>query len=453
MSKKIIHFHRLFLLVGLINLCHASKAQSTLDGYIKEGLENNESIRQQGFLLEKSIYALDEAKSLFGPTVAFSASYTKAVGGRTIEFPAGDLLNQAYATLNKLTNSNSFAPLQNQRIELFNNNFYDALFHTSLPLLDAELIYNKKIRGQQTDLQKSEVLLFKRELVRSIKNAYYQYAKAVNAVKIYETSLKLVQENKRINQALFDNQRANRTAVIRSDNEVSKYQADLTSAQQNQLTAKAYFNFLLNKPATDTVSVDSVYTLPAGEALSDTTVSRREELAQLKTSQAINDNNIALAKSYIIPKIGTFIDLGAQDYVFHFDDNSKYYFFGISLDWSLFASGKNTYRKKQAMADRQSIAAQTDYVVAQLRTQLISSKNAFVSAIAQYSAAQSQQRSSETYYHDELRLYKEGQAIYIELLDAQNQLINARLESNNALFDTWIRFAEIERANASFNVQ
>src|SRR6201996_4751033 len=179
--KKTIHYYRLFILIGLIGVCHGSKAQSTLlDGYIKEGLDNNESIRQQGFLLERSIYALDEAKSLFGPSVAFSASYTKADGGRTIEFPAGDLLNQAYATLNKLTNSNSFAPLQNQSIELFNNNFYDAHFHTSLPLLDAALIYNKKIRGQQADLQKSEVLLYKRELVRGIKNAYYEYAKAVN---------------------------------------------------------------------------------------------------------------------------------------------------------------------------------------------------------------------------------------------------------------------------------
>jgi len=451
--KRFIHYYKLLLLAVLLPICNYSVAQGNLDNYIKEGLENNQSIKQQGFLLEKSIYALSEAKSLFGPSVAFASSYTKADGGRTIEFPAGDLLNQAYATLNKLTNSNSFAPLQNQRIELFNDNFYDAHLHTSLPLLDAELIYNKRIRGQQTDLQKSEVLLYKRELVKSIKNAYYQYAKAVNAVQIYQTSLKLVKENKRINQALFDNQKVNRTAVIRSENEVAKYMADLTTGEQNRLSAKAYFNFLLNKAPTDSISVDPITSLPTSEALSDTSVSRREELAELKTSQAINDNSIALSKSYIIPKLGTFIDLGAQDYAFHFNNNSKYYFFGVSLDWNLFASGKNTYRKKQAYADRQSIAAQTDYAEAQLRNQLITSKNAFVSATAQYSAAQSQLHSSEIYYQDELRLYKEGQAIYIELLDAQNQLINARLESNNALFDTWIRFAEIERANASFNLQ
>jgi outer membrane protein TolC len=452
MNSK-LNFFAFVVVLGLAGRSDISCAQTTLDNYVKEGLENNESIRQQNFLLEKSIYMLKEAKSLFGPTVDLSSSYTRADGGRSIEFPAADLLNQAYSTLNKLTNSSSFKPLQNQNIELFANNFYDAHFHTSIPLLDAELIYNKRIRGQQTNLQKAEVLLYKRELVQHIKTAYYQYAQAINAEKIYETSLKLVNENKRINQALFDNQQANRTAVIRSENEVSKYQANLVSAEQTRLTAKAYFNFLINKAATDTVVVDSIYQLPANEVLSDTTVSRREELAKLKLNQEINDNNIALVKAYLVPKIKTFIDLGAQDYAFHWTDNTKYYYFGISLDWNLFASGKNTYRKKEVLAERQSIAAQTDYAVLQLKTQLISARNAFLSAAAQYKAAQSQLHASDTYFRDELRLYKEGKVIYIELLDAQNQLINARLESSNTLFDTWIRYADIERANASFNLQ
>ncbi len=442
----------LLIIISFIGRSEISFAQTTLDNYVKEGLENNESIKQQNFLLEKSIYRLKEAKSLFGPIVNFSSSYNRANGGRTIEFPAADLLNQAYATLNNLTNSNSFKPLENQKVQLFPTNFYDAHFRTSLPLLNAELIYNKRNSSQQADMQKIEVQLYKRELVQHIKTAYYQYAKAVNAKKIYETFLKLVNENKRINQALFDNQQGNRTAVIRSENEVLKYQADIISAEQTQLTAKAYFNFLINKAPTDTISVDTVYQLPLNEMLSDTIVTGREELEQLRISQTINDNNLGLAKSHLIPKIETFIDLGAQDYAFHWTDDTKYYFFGVSLEWNLFASGKYTYRKKAAIAERQSISAQTDYAESQLKTQLISAKNAFLSATAQYKAAQSQVKSSEIYFRDELRLYKEGKALYIELLDAQNQLINARLESSNALFDALIRFADIERANAGFNL-
>ena len=50
-------------------------------------------------------------------------------------------------------------------------------------------------------------------------------------------------------------------------------------------------------------------------------------------------------------------------------------------------------------------------------------------------------------------MYKEGIALYIELLDAQNQLVSAQLQANISLYDTLIKQAEIERANASFIIQ
>src|SRR5690349_18680348 len=94
----------------------AVKAQSQLDQYIQQGLASNQSIRQQSFTLEKNVYALKEAKTMFLPDISFSTTYSKAEGGRTIDVPVGDLLNGAYATLNQLTGSNSFPRLQNQHI-------------------------------------------------------------------------------------------------------------------------------------------------------------------------------------------------------------------------------------------------------------------------------------------------------------------------------------------------
>ena len=440
------------LISGLVALTTGTTlfAQSKLDTYIRDGLSNNESIRQQGFQLEKSMYALNEAKTLFMPDVSFSTTYTKAGGGRTIEFPSGDLLNGAYAALNKLTATNAFPQLKNQTILLNPDNFYDAKFRTSMPLLNAELKYNLRIKSQQADLQKEEVLLYKRELVKDIKLAYYQYAKAENAVNIYKSALKLVIENKRINTALFNNQKVNRTAVIRSENEVTKINAKLVGANYDVKSARAYFNFLLNKPLTDTVLVDSLSAPPVSQINAGFSVSNREELTKLKIAQGINENVSGLAGSYIIPKINTFIDLGSQAYQWKVNSNSAYYLFGVSLQWDLFASGRNTFKKKQAIAEQQSLQAENTYVENRLQTQLNVARNAYLNEVAQYEAAQAQLRTTREYYKDELRLYKEGQALYIELLDAQTQLVEARLEANNALFDTWSRYADVERANAGF---
>ena len=84
---------------------------------------------------------------------------------------------------------------------------------------------------------------------------------------------------------------------------------------------------------------------------------------------------------------------------------------------------------------------------------LLSAKLPSGASLADYNAAQSQVASSQKYYSDMFRLYKEGQALFIELLDAQNQLVNAKLQLNISLFDTWIKATEIERANSSFIIQ
>src|ERR1041384_1290054 len=124
--KKILTLF-LLLLVG------SSYAQTHLEQYIRTGLSSNETIRQQQFLLDKSLWALKEAKSLFLPNVELNGTYTLAGGGRTVDIPVGDLVNPVYKTLNQLTASNSFPQIQNQNVLLNPNNFYDAKNKNNIP--------------------------------------------------------------------------------------------------------------------------------------------------------------------------------------------------------------------------------------------------------------------------------------------------------------------------------
>jgi outer membrane protein TolC len=449
LSSPIINVPFVILLLGI----NTAIAQGSLDQYISQALEGNQSIKQQSFQFDRSLYALKEAKAMFLPSVTFSTTYTKADGGRTIDFPTGDLLNEAYSTLNQLTGSNNFPQLQNESILLNPDNFYDAKFRTTLPLINAELIYNKRIKQQQVELQRTEVALYKRELVKDVKVAYYQYAKAAKAVRIYESSLQLVEEGKRINTALQNSEKVNRTAVLRSESEVFRIGAALTAAIQNQKSAQAYFNFLINRPLTDSIELDDIQILPVQDSLADSQVDKREELLKLGIAKGIDENRTGLSRSYIVPKLSAFLDLGSQSFDWKFDNKSRYYLGGLSLTWNIFSSGANSYKIKQARSEQQSLAAQTDYVEHQLKTELQVRKNEFQSVLALYHAAESQLKTAQTYYNDELKLYKEGLAIYIELLDAQNQLINARLDLNIALFNAWITNATIERASASFSIQ
>lgn len=437
-----------------VAICGMSvNAQSRLDKYISEGLANNQSIQQQQFALLKSIYSLKEAKTLFFPNVSLQTNYYLAGGGRTVDFPAGDILNPVYSTLNQLTQSNNFPQLENQSILLNPDDFYDVKFRTSLPIINFEIEYNRRIKKQQVALQQIEVDIYKRELVKEIKTAYFKHLQAAEEVKIYQSALKVIQENQRINQALFKYDKVNRTSVIRSQNEVTKYRSLIDVAQQNEKTAKSYFNFLLNKDLNNEILLDKDFQIPQNTLVQDTTVKQREELKKLNTSLEINQQVVRLSKSYIVPKLTTFLDIGSQGFDWKFNDKTRYYFFGVALQWDLFAAGRNHYKIKQAEMDNKIIQSQTDYVEDQLKLQIITGVNALNASLSQYQAALSQQGSSEKYYNDMLKLYKEGQALFIELLDAQNQFITAKLQANISLYDTWVKVAEIERSNASFTLK
>ena len=82
--------------------CMGAFAQSPLDNYVKIGLENNLALQQNTMSLKKAAYALKVAKGMFLPSASMQARYSLAQGGRTIDFPIGDLLNPVYSTLNQI---------------------------------------------------------------------------------------------------------------------------------------------------------------------------------------------------------------------------------------------------------------------------------------------------------------------------------------------------------------
>ena len=444
--KKIVI---LLLIFGGLVMGHA---QNRLDHYILLGLENNEVIRQYNFDINKSMFALKEARSLFYPTISLNANYTRADGGRTIDIPIGDLLNPVYSTLNQLTNSTGFPVLQNQAVLINPDDFYDARIHTTMPLLNFEIIYNKRIKAQQTTLQKIELEIYQRELVKDIKIAYYKYLQSLEGISIYQDALLLVRENQRVNKSLFKNDKINRTAVLRGENEVIRMEAELETAMQVSNNARAYFNFLLNQKLDTEIEVDPGNVNLPNVLIEDNTL-HREELLKLDELKDLNENVGKLTQSHWYPKLSGFADFGFQDFDFDIDKDSRYYFAGIGLEWNIFSGNKNKYRLYQVKEDQKKISSQTDNVRQHLLLQFQVAQNNLRSSLEQFGAHKDQEASAKKYQDDITRLYKEGQAIYIELLDAQNQWITTRLNTNIALYDSWIAFAELERANATFNLK
>ncbi|WP_353719760.1 TolC family protein [Dyadobacter sp. 676] len=446
---KTMRRHWQYLLVPLLSFFTPIMAQDArLQGYIEEGLRKNQGLKQQGFILEKNLFALKEARTFFYPEVNFSTSYLDSRGGRKISIPIGDLLNPVYSSLNELTNSSAFPKVENVSQTFNPRNYYDARFRTSLPIYNAEIAYNTKIRKEQIHLQQAEIDVYKRELVKEIKVAYYACQQADEAVRILENAVSLARENLRFNQALVKNDKAIRTVISRSENELIGLEARLADARNQSENAKAYFNFLLNNPLDNTLEIGVPEEIPM---LADTSAAgRREELAKLESVSKINALSGQLARAGALPRLSTFIDLGSQGDFVNFNKDTRYYLFGVTLDWRVFANNRTQYKVKQAEMEQKATNEQISQVEQQLQLQNKTAANTLQSALKTYQAAKSQTALSQQYYRDQQKLYREGQLLYIELLDAQNRLISDQLQQSISYLNVRTRAAELERARASY---
>lgn len=444
-----------FMLMMLLSFGALGQSE-ILNNYVQEGLKNSQTLKQQNFQLQKAVFALSEAKTLFKPNINFNTTLSAAQGGRKIEIPIGDLVNPVYTTLNKLTSSNSFPQIQNTSEQLVPRDFYDVRVRTTMPLINAELKYNQAIKQDQITMQQIEIQVYKRELVRDIKLAYINYLKATEAIKVYENALKILRESERVNESLIKNGSANPTVLVRTRNEISKINAEFDNSRGNQKNAAAYFNFLLNKDFTEKITLDS---LGKDGLKSELAEGHREELDKIQTGISINRQLLGINQSYKKFKIGASLDLGSQGRFAQIASTDKNFFapntfvlLGISFDLPVYSFGRNQLKIKQSEMEIASLDAQMQQVRNQLDLQAELAKNSLNSAKEIYESKASQVSTAERYYRDMFRRYKEGNLNFIELLDAQTQTTTAQLQQSISLYDVWIKWVELERAKASFQL-
>lgn len=440
---------KLFFLVLLLNWVPLrTAAQQELKAYLEDALRNNLELQNQDFMFQKSIYALKEAKGLFLPQVELNTQYLSSGGGRKIEIPIGDLLNPVYSTLNTLTSSGNFPQVENVSQSFNPNNYYDAKVRTTLSLYNSDLNYNSRIRKEQITLRQAQLIVYKRELIKNVKLAYFGYQQSLQAIKVLENGVQLATENLRINQSLVKNGKAIRTVINRAQNELTGLQAQLENARLQSLNAAAYFNFLLNKPLTSPIITEVLNPLPFS---ADTAGKhQREELLALESAAKVSAFAFSMNRGKALPKLSTFIDVGAQGDFLKVNRDAPYYLFGVTLSWQIFTGNQNKNKTRQAALDLRSAQNQSLQAEQQLQLELETAQHQFDAALQSYKAAFSQTRLSQYYFSDEQRLYKEGQALYLELLDAQTSLINDGLKESITLLNVHTREAELERAAASY---
>ncbi|MEZ4776369.1 MAG: TolC family protein [Bacteroidia bacterium] len=424
-----------------------------LDTYVKTGLENNRALKSRELSYQKSVQALREAKGLFMPQVTFSASYTLANGGRAIQFPIGDLLNPIYSTLNALTETQNFPTnLENVKEQFLPNNFQETKFRVIQPLFNPDIYLNYKAKKSLISLAEAQQASYAAELEKDIRVAYFNYQKTEDALAIFRETETLLREIIRVNQRLLDHQKATPDAVSRAETQLAQLKEQEAQAIQQNQTAKAYFNFLLNRPLAENIVRDTLLNnhspvIGLEQALNQS-IMQRAELTQLSYAKEAGAYATSVTRAANLPRVVAVVDAGAQGFGYTFDKDQRFWLGQISLQWDLFKGFQNDARIQQAEIDQAILHNQESELQQQIQLQVQQAWYQVQAAkTAGLAAGKAVKSSTETFEHIRRR-YQENQASLLELMDAQNQLTQAKLNHNIYLWDYHSKVAELNWASA-----
>ena len=442
--------HYFFSIIGLLVVSSTAHSQSKLDGYIAEGLANNSVLQQKQIDVEKAMIALRIAKSNYLPTVNFSGTFSTAKGGRYSDLPVGDLLNPVYATLNQLTSSSSFPQIENQQIDFLPKNYYDAYVRTAVPIVNTDIIYNKRIEEQKTVLTQLDLNLYARQLVNDIKVAYFNYQASVQAIEIYKKALTTLEKNIAMNEALIANGKGLNIHLMRAKSEWETTNAQLIQAENQQRNAQVYFNFLLNKELSSPIENELVV---ADATTTTTDVSKREEINLLEQSKSIQQTVLRMNELFWVPRLNAFLDLGSQGVDWEVSSKSAYYMVGVSLSIPIFNGTRNTQKVKLSEWNLKQADLAIQQTTQQLSLSVQLALNALSTATANYESSLNQLEVAQEYFRLIEDAQKQGVASEIEFIDAANQLTQAELQVSLLQQQINSAVANLERETATYPIE
>src|SRR5262245_41935417 len=171
------------LLAGAAGADESGALEDALAPLIEEALASNVGMAAGEATVAQRLAELDVARAQYRPVLDLSARYSRADGGRTIDIPAGDLLNPAYESLSQLT-GRSFPRVDNLSIDLLREEEQE----TKVTLSQA--IYDPRI-GPGVDASRSvhrgataALATLRARVVRDTKQGYYRWLAARENVAI-----------------------------------------------------------------------------------------------------------------------------------------------------------------------------------------------------------------------------------------------------------------------------
>ena len=434
---------------------------------IDEALAANLELRASGASVQQRLAALDQARARYLPVIDFAARYSVADGGRTIEFPVGDLLNPVYETLDQMLAAQGQAPqfprVRNESIAFLRDQEQETKLVLEQPLYEPRI--GPAVDATRADAARAEADLaaLRSQVIRDVKQAYYRWIAAQQAVAVLDATLDATRENLRANASLYRNGKVTRDLVYRAEADVLEVEQERLATASRVRIAQSYVNLLRNaalsqplpQASLDAATIERfrarLLAVLAGRQvnaplLQDLASQRREELKGLDAAIAVGEARQELARAAFKPSLAFGAEAGIQGTDYGFADEDRYVLASLVLRFNAFRGGADQAALREARALTEQLRANRELAGQRVRLEVQQALENFEVAEASLDTAAKRAEAAAGAFAITSRKRDLGQINQAEFIDARRAQTDAQLNVTRVRAEYLARLAELEFA-------
>lgn len=438
-----------------------------LQQVVDEALQANLQLRASGASVQQRLAALEQARARYWPAIDFAARYTVSDGGRTLEIPVGDLLNPVYETLDQMLVAQGQPPqfprVSNQTIEFLRNPEQETKIVLQQPIYEPRIGPAVDANRAQVTRAEADLAALRSQVIRDVKQAYYAWLAAGQAVTVLDATLEATRANLAANESLYRNGRVTRDLVYRAEADVLEIEQQRLATASRVRIARSYVNLLRNAPLAqplpradlDAATIERfrgrlVRTLAGRQldarALQDLAWQRRQELKSLDAAIVAGLAQQDLARAAFKPSLGLGAEAGIQGTDYGFDDEDRYVLASLVLRFNAFRGGADRAALDEARALTEQLRATRDLAGQQVRLEVQQALETFEVAEASLDTAVKRAEAASGAFRITSRKRDLGQVNQAEFIDARRAYTDAELNVTRVRAEYLARLAELEYA-------
>lgn len=390
-------------------------------------------------------------------TLALQRSEDVQIGEESVRQAEDDIDRAASAVLPKLTLSGTVERQPEER-GLFGV-IQPRQSHGAEARLDQPLYAGGKnaaahrIAKGNVGVATKDVRLAQEQLLLRVTQVYYTMLKALKTVEIQRRNLERLSEHHRLSELRYKVGEITESIVLRAAAERAGARAELVAQEANAAVAQRDLQLLTGLHDLPEIVEPDLPPAPdtAAESLRDTALRQRNELLKSRLQERVAEDRVAFARSNFFPTLtleGVYF-LRDQDPRSPFFINESWSI-GGRIEFPIFEGGLRRAELRQAKSRLEQGRLATARLARQVDLDVTRARLTLDAVTRALESRQEQHRAASKNYEMVSKQYTFGLATNLDVLDANQALIEAERDVTAAMYDRHLAIIDVQRSAGVF---